>query len=243
MGISNVSLQFLCAPAPNHCCSGLFASTSSLTAPFKAHTKSKKKRCSLYLKEQFCSKPSVRAFGIRADSSYYGAKNNGSQRLKCPCQRAEGISGITSDDSGNGSWLRDATAANGHVLNEVVGQDSVGHEELHASRKENGGIIPNDDKSVLSGSAKQASHKKKGYSVEDEAWHLLQESVVHYCGNPVGTIAAKDPNDGNTLNYDQVFIRDFIPSGIAFLLKGEYDIVRNFVLNTLQLQVLYLLLL
>ncbi|GJS29934.1 alkaline/neutral invertase E, chloroplastic-like protein [Tanacetum coccineum] len=33
-----------------------------------------------------------------------------------------------------------------------------------------------------------------------------------------------------------VFIRDFIPSGIAFLLKGEYDIVRNFILHTLQLQ-------
>ncbi|KAJ6938039.1 alkaline/neutral invertase E [Populus alba x Populus x berolinensis] len=33
-----------------------------------------------------------------------------------------------------------------------------------------------------------------------------------------------------------VFIRDFIPSGIAFLLKGEYDIVRNFILYTLQLQ-------
>ncbi|KAD4384295.1 hypothetical protein R6Q59_011688 [Mikania micrantha] len=73
-------------------------------------------------------------------------------------------------------------------------------------------------------------------SIEDEAWELLRASMVYYCGHPVGTIAANDPNDSSILNYDQVFIRDFIPSGIAFLLKGEYDIVRNFILHTLQLQ-------
>lgn len=75
-------------------------------------------------------------------------------------------------------------------------------------------------------------------SIEDEAWDLLRQSVVFYCGSPIGTIAANDPNSTSVLNYDQVFIRDFIPSGIAFLLKGEYDIVRNFILYTLQLQVL-----
>ncbi|KAL6499749.1 hypothetical protein OROGR_027659 [Orobanche gracilis] len=73
-------------------------------------------------------------------------------------------------------------------------------------------------------------------SLEDEAWDLLRASMVYYCGHPVGTIAANDPSDLNTLNYDQVFIRDFIPSGIAFLLKGEYDIVKSFILHTLQLQ-------
>uniref|UniRef100_A0A6M2ECW7 Alkaline/neutral invertase n=1 Tax=Populus davidiana TaxID=266767 RepID=A0A6M2ECW7_9ROSI len=72
--------------------------------------------------------------------------------------------------------------------------------------------------------------------IEEEAWDLLRASVVSYCGNPIGTIAANDPNSTSILNYDQVFIRDFIPSGIAFLLKGEYDIVRNFILYTLQLQ-------
>ncbi|XP_050213826.1 alkaline/neutral invertase E, chloroplastic [Mercurialis annua] len=73
-------------------------------------------------------------------------------------------------------------------------------------------------------------------SVDEEAWDLLRASMVYYCGNPIGTIAANDPSDTSTLNYDQVFIRDFIPSGIAFLLKGEFDIVRNFILYTLQLQ-------
>ncbi|KAH8510373.1 hypothetical protein H0E87_008076 [Populus deltoides] len=77
---------------------------------------------------------------------------------------------------------------------------------------------------------------EKTQSIEEEAWDLLRASVVCYCGNPIGTIAANDPNSTSILNYDQVFIRDFIPSGIAFLLKGEYDIVRNFILYTLQLQ-------
>lgn len=73
--------------------------------------------------------------------------------------------------------------------------------------------------------------------VEKEAWRLLREAVVYYCGSPVGTVAANDPGDKQPLNYDQVFIRDFVPSALAFLLKGEGEIVRNFLLHTLQLQV------
>lgn len=75
--------------------------------------------------------------------------------------------------------------------------------------------------------------------LEKEAWDLLKQAVATYCGEPVGTIAANDPTDPNPLNYDQVFIRDFIPSAIAFMLKGEHDIVHNFLLHTLQLQVTY----
>ncbi|XP_072953998.1 neutral/alkaline invertase 1, mitochondrial-like [Typha angustifolia] len=71
---------------------------------------------------------------------------------------------------------------------------------------------------------------------EKEAWRLLKRSVVSYCGSPVGTVAADDPAAGSQLNYDQVFIRDFVPSALAFLLKGETEIVRNFLLHTLQLQ-------
>lgn len=77
----------------------------------------------------------------------------------------------------------------------------------------------------------------KADSLEDEAWELLRESIVYYCGTPVGTIAANDPTSTSILNYDHVFIRDFVPSAIAFLLKGEFEIVRNFILHTLQLQV------
>ncbi|KAI9071503.1 hypothetical protein K1719_046546 [Acacia pycnantha] len=71
---------------------------------------------------------------------------------------------------------------------------------------------------------------------EKEAWKLLQSAVVTYCGNPVGTVAANDPGDKQPLNYDQVFLRDFIPSALAFLLQGEKEIVKSFLLHTLQLQ-------
>lgn len=75
---------------------------------------------------------------------------------------------------------------------------------------------------------------------EREAWKLLNQAVVNYCGKPVGTVAAADAGafKGDLLNYDQVFIRDFMPSALAFLLKGDTEIVRNFLLHTLQLQVI-----
>ncbi|KAI9113808.1 hypothetical protein K1719_015059 [Acacia pycnantha] len=72
--------------------------------------------------------------------------------------------------------------------------------------------------------------------IEKEAWKLLRGAVFTYCGNPVGTVAANDPADKQPLNYDQIFIRDFVPSAIAFLLNGEGEIVKNFLLHTLQLQ-------
>ncbi|KAF8089653.1 hypothetical protein N665_0500s0019 [Sinapis alba] len=72
--------------------------------------------------------------------------------------------------------------------------------------------------------------------IEEEAWRLLRQAVVTYCDSPVGTMAANDPTDSTPLNYDQVFVRDFVPSALAFLMKGESEIVRNFLLYTLQLQ-------
>lgn len=70
--------------------------------------------------------------------------------------------------------------------------------------------------------------------MEREAWGLLRKAVVNYCGSPVGTLAADDPaTESSPLNYDQVFIRDFVPSALAFLLKGETEIVKNFLLHTL----------
>ncbi|WVZ11888.1 hypothetical protein V8G54_016418 [Vigna mungo] len=78
--------------------------------------------------------------------------------------------------------------------------------------------------------------QSKVSEVEKEAWKLLRDAVVTYCGNPVGTVAANDSADKQPLNYDQVFIRDFVPSALAFLLNGEGEIVKNFLLHTLQLQ-------
>ncbi|KAG6483611.1 neutral/alkaline invertase 1, mitochondrial-like [Zingiber officinale] len=85
---------------------------------------------------------------------------------------------------------------------------------------------------------KEQAEETKGKDVSEskkEAWRLLKNAVVSYCGSPVGTMAANDPF-AELLNYDQVFIRDFVPSALAFLLKGETEIVRNFLLHTLQLQ-------
>ncbi|KMT14188.1 hypothetical protein BVRB_4g080050 [Beta vulgaris subsp. vulgaris] len=78
--------------------------------------------------------------------------------------------------------------------------------------------------------------KREESEIEKEAWRLLRNAVVTYCNSPCGTVAANDPNDKTPLNYDQVFLRDFIPSALAFLMKGEGEIVKNFLLHTLQLQ-------
>lgn len=72
-------------------------------------------------------------------------------------------------------------------------------------------------------------------SVEQAAWQRLEAAVVRHRGRPVGTVAAADPQRP-ALNYDQVFTRDFFVSAIAFLLRGEYAIVRDFLETLLRLQ-------
>ncbi|KAL2493572.1 putative alkaline/neutral invertase B [Forsythia ovata] len=75
----------------------------------------------------------------------------------------------------------------------------------------------------------------EAHPIVAEAWVALQRSTVHFRGQPVGTIAALDHSSGE-LNYDQVFVRDFVPSAPAFLMNGEPEIVKNFLLKTLRLQ-------
>ncbi|MCB1878398.1 MAG: glycoside hydrolase 100 family protein [Chromatiales bacterium] len=62
----------------------------------------------------------------------------------------------------------------------------------------------------------------------EKALELLQASVMRYRGQPVGTVAAMDPNGAVAENYHDCFVRDFIPSALVFLAYGEFDIVRNF---------------
>lgn len=128
--------------------------------------------------------------------------------LSCKCQNAESTIGFTAENE-NVTWFVD----NAKQLNTI--QDAVHDGSKLKKEKKVDSVVD---------------------MIEDEAWDLLRESIVTYCGSPIGTIAANDPSSSSVLNYDQVFIRDFIPSGIAFLLKGEYEIVRNFILHTLQLQ-------
>lgn len=73
------------------------------------------------------------------------------------------------------------------------------------------------------------------HDIEAEAWKLIEQSIVYYYGRPIGTVAAINPGL-NILNYDQCFIRDFVLSALAFLMKGKPEIVRNFLIETLALQ-------
>jgi Alkaline and neutral invertase len=68
-----------------------------------------------------------------------------------------------------------------------------------------------------------------------ELWPLLERSIIYYRDQPVGTVAAQDVELG-ALNYDQCFIRDFVPSALVFLMQGRPEIVRNFLVETLALQ-------
>ncbi|GAU19690.1 hypothetical protein TSUD_78150 [Trifolium subterraneum] len=149
----------------------------------------------------------------------------------CKCQKAENLSGITAGD-GNGSRFGSDVEKSNLVSNAISAKSAVEFEDVQLLKQEKEILSSNVTNGTIAKNFDSFSYN----SIEEEAWDLLRESVVNYCGNPIGTIAAKDPNSTNVLNYDQVFIRDFIPSGIAFLLKGEYDIVRNFILYTLQLQ-------
>lgn len=72
-------------------------------------------------------------------------------------------------------------------------------------------------------------------SLIEEAWEAFEKSIIEYQGQPVGTIAACDP-DIVALNYDQCFVRDFFPSALLFLIKNRPEIVQKFLEVTLKLQ-------
>jgi glycogen debranching enzyme len=69
----------------------------------------------------------------------------------------------------------------------------------------------------------------------DSALKLLNESVIHYRGAPVGTAAACDP-DPVAANYTECFVRDFVPSAMVFLMRGQPEIVRNFLTIVMNLR-------
>ena len=67
------------------------------------------------------------------------------------------------------------------------------------------------------------------------AYRILEDSIIHYQGRPVGTAAAIDPNPV-AANYHECFVRDFVSSALVFLLNGRPEIVRNFLLTVLELR-------
>jgi len=67
------------------------------------------------------------------------------------------------------------------------------------------------------------------------AYRVLHDSIIYYQGEPVGTMAACDPEGIAAENYQDCFVRDFAASALVFLADGEYDIVRNFLVTVLEL--------
>ncbi|KAJ4978976.1 hypothetical protein NE237_009756 [Protea cynaroides] len=235
MGTSEAVFQVLSRTVPSLAFSDRGLRKANSTFPLESHVQCRKKRaCSGFMESLNCSRVMRGCLMVSCihgigDASHGNMMFNRPWFLRCQCQRAESISGLTAED-GNDSLFVD-TAEKSNPINVLVnGPNSLELGELQQSKYETNGEL------AEAGTVKHTSNKVHVNSMEDEAWNLLRESIVYYCNSPVGTIAALDPSDSNVLNYDQVFIRDFISSGIAFLLKGEYDIVRNFILHTLQLQ-------
>ncbi|MED6173838.1 Neutral/alkaline invertase 3, chloroplastic [Stylosanthes scabra] len=230
LAASKVVFQVLCRPAAQTGYSEHLVNSSDLTLHSAFQVKCVKKipqrhrhsiRCSSMLLSRLRRTHQFRRMGV---SLVNYMNYSGSWLQTCKCQQSESASGITAGD-GNGAWFANNIETSNSVSN-LANAKSILEFQDAQQLKQGKALTSNITNGTIADSR----------SIEEEAWDLLRESVVHYCGSPIGTIAAKDPTSSNVLNYDQVFIRDFIPSGIAFLLKGEYDIVRNFILYTLQLQ-------
>lgn len=150
-----------------------------------------------------------------------------------------------SSDLRNLSTTTSVDSATANVVNEkgferIYIQGGLNVKPLVIEKVEAGhGLVQEEESSRVGLDDSKGLGERKASEIEEEAWRLLRNAVVSYCGNPVGTVAANDPVDKQPLNYDQVFIRDFVPSALAFLLNGEEEIVKNFLLHTLQLQVIY----
>lgn len=67
------------------------------------------------------------------------------------------------------------------------------------------------------------------------AYDLLEKSLIYYQGEPVGTAAACDESVV-AANYNECFVRDFVPSALVFLMNGRQEIVKNFLLTVLRLR-------
>ncbi|KAJ7942377.1 Neutral/alkaline invertase [Quillaja saponaria] len=236
MGTSEAVFQVLSRTLPQLVCKDPFFSSSDLVFPSKLRMKCVKKRTSRYKSLIQCSSMlsselgTYRFQGMGID--WCGNKITSHASLpSCKCQQAESVSGLTAED-GNGAWFVDSAGKLNSRNNIMNAPDVLEFQDVQQTKQEEEILISNG----TNGTIRDNFHNISIDPLEEEAWDLLVESAVYYCGCPIGTIAAKDPTSSNVLNYDQVFIRDFIPSGIAFLLKGENDIVRNFILHTLQLQ-------
>ena len=67
------------------------------------------------------------------------------------------------------------------------------------------------------------------------AYQLLEDSIIYYQGKPVGTAAACDSSPV-AANYQECFVRDFVPSALVFMMGGRAEIVRNFLTTVMHIR-------
>ena len=67
------------------------------------------------------------------------------------------------------------------------------------------------------------------------AYRVLEESIVTYRGEAVGTVASHD-HRAPAENYADCFVRDFVPIALVYLLDNKPDIVKNFLKLTLNIR-------
>lgn len=236
MASSEAVLQVLSGTAPHNLVTNVASGKFEKLFSPSYQLKCAKRRVPRYTQLLSCSSmlhSNVGAYGFQGiGRSLFGLSNIDRLCLQsCKCQHPESRNGVTAEDV-NGTWYIDSSKKFNPVNGTTDAPNALEFQDVQHSKQEKEIMT-----SSANGTIRDAFDNISIDSIEDEAWDLLRESMVYYCGSPIGTIAAKDLTNSNMLNYDHVFIRDFIPSGIAFLLKGEYDIVRNFILHTLQLQV------
>ncbi|XP_008227420.1 PREDICTED: alkaline/neutral invertase E, chloroplastic [Prunus mume] len=240
MATSEAVRQVLSGPLPRLGCFDLSLSNVNGVISVQSGVNNTRKRssvCAQVHKHSRISQDRWRICAFQARNSVFHGKNyvSRSNSMSCKCQRAERLTGATAEDQHRDLLVDDSDKATSIPPNGIT-SPGINEFEVDQQLKHEEGGFGSNGKPATAGKHKASTQKVRTNSIEDEAWKLLKNSVVYYCNNPIGTIAANNPNSTSTLNYDQVFIRDFIPTGIAFLLKGEYDIVRNFILHTLQLQ-------
>jgi len=68
-----------------------------------------------------------------------------------------------------------------------------------------------------------------------DAYRLMNDAVIRYGDDPVGTMASLDPR-APAENYRDCFVRDFVSAGFVMLLEGRSDVVRTFLSLILRLR-------
>lgn len=223
--------------------SNIFTENLNSVHALRVHVNNTRKRKAVNMQVHGCSgmlQNCRRVFALHCRNGVFCRKNdvNRLESMGCNCQRAEIVSGSTAEDPNETWFTGEANTSSSVPVNGTSSASGMEEFELGQQSKDEKGDLVTNGMSTAAGTVKDSSDECREKLIEDEAWNLLRDSIVYYCNIPIGTIAANDSTSPSILNYDQIFIRDFIPSGVAFLLKGEYDIVRNFILYTLQLQVM-----